>query len=44
MINEEDRADPCALHVLLLTSNSVFMEQSKRIIVRIGEAVKAILP
>jgi len=42
MIYEEDRVDKCASHVLLLTSDPVFKEQIKGIIVRIGEAVKVI--
>ena len=42
MIYEEDRADQCASHVLLLTSDPVFKEQIKGIIVRIGGAVKVI--
>ncbi len=42
MIYEEDRADQCASHVLLLTSDPVIKEQIKGIIVRIGGAVKVI--
>jgi len=42
MIYEEDGADQCGSHVLLLTSNPVFKEQIKGIIVRIGRAVKVI--
>jgi len=36
MIYEEDRADQNASHVLLLTSDPVYKEQIKGIIVRIG--------
>ena len=43
MIYEEDWADKCASHVLLLTSDPVFKEQIKGIIVRIEGAVKTIL-
>ena len=42
MIYEEDWADQNTSHVLLLTSDPVFKEQIKGIIVRIGEAVKVI--
>lgn len=42
MIYEEDRADQNASHVLLLTSDPVYKEQIKGIIVRIGGAVKVI--
>jgi hypothetical protein len=42
MIFEENRADQYTPRVLLLTSNPVFKEQIKGIIIRIGGAVKVI--
>lgn len=42
MINGKDRTDKYASLFLLFTSNPVYKEQIKRIIVRIGEAVKMI--
>jgi hypothetical protein len=43
MINEGNRADKYASFFLFFTSNPVFKEQIKGIIVRIGGAVKTIL-
>ena len=43
MICEEDRVDSKNPHVLLFTSDPVYLEQTKGIIVRTGGAVKVIL-